>query len=280
MVKANGCPAPYGPAKLLAMGPANEYYRLPPDCPQLDKYTIGELKTTAVCDFSKGAKSPDTVWLVGDSHAEQWQGPLIDLARERRWILKFGALGGCPFAKVQFTGYRTTATEEFRKSCTDWTAEMSDVVAADRPAKVFVSFFSRQEFVDDGTGRSQTDQYRDGVAPYWRKWTKAGARVIVLADPPLNGDVRPPECVTLNPNDPAACAVDRHVAQPPDPLAEVARASRDPQVSIVDLTDYFCDDRKCYSVIGNVVVYFDPNHVNMEYSRSLTPILAEAIDKL
>jgi hypothetical protein len=48
----------------------------------------------------------------------------------------------------------------------------------------------------------------------------------------------------------------------------------------VDLTDYFCDDRKCYSVIGNVVVYFDPNHVNMEYSRSLTPILAAAIDKL
>jgi hypothetical protein len=74
--------------------------------------------------------------------------------------------------------------------------------------------------------------------------------------------------------------VDRKVAQPPDPLGEVARSSRDPRVSIVDLTDYFCDDRKCYSVIGNVVVYFDPNHVNMEYSRSLTPILAAAIDKL
>lgn len=104
-----------------------------------------------------------------------------------------------------------------------------------------------------------------------RAWTSAGATVTVLADPPL-GEVRPAGCVTLHPDDPLACAVDRAVAQPPDPLVAAARAI--PEAQVIDLTDYFCDERLCYAVVGNVAVYYDENHMNREYARSLTPMLA------
>jgi hypothetical protein len=274
----DGCPQPFGPAKVVAMGPANEYYRSPPGCDLVDDDKLGETKTTYVCDFSRGAPDPEVVWLVGDSHALQWQGPLVDLARERGWLFKSATVGGCPFAKVEFTGYRAPAEETFRQACMDWTEHMTDVVAADAPSTVFMTFFARKELVDDGSGRSPTDQYRDGLEPYWRTWTGVGARVVVLADPPLNGDVRPVDCVTLNPEDPVACAVNRAVAQPPDPLVEAARAS--PTVSLVDLTNYFCDRRKCYAVIGNVAVYFDENHVNLEFARSLKPMLAKELDRV
>jgi hypothetical protein len=83
--------------------------------------------------------------------------------------------------------------------------------------------------------------------------------------------------VTLNVDDPLACAVDRELAQPPDPLVEAARETDVENVTLVDLTDYFCDERRCYAVVGNVAVYFDSDHLNLEFSRSLKPMLVDAL---
>lgn len=275
---ANECREPFGPAKVVAMGPANEYWHLDRRCTVLDKYKVGDKITNLRCDFSRGARDPEVVWLVGDSHAQQWQAPLLDLARERRWVLKIALLGGCPFAGIEFAGYHHPAPESNTRPCMEWTATMADVIADDAPSSVFMSFYAREEFADDGSGRSQTAQYRDGLDEYWRKWTGAGAQVVVLADPPLNAEVRARDCVELNPLNPKACAVDRKVAQPPDPLSEAARTSHDPRVSLVDLTDYFCDRRSCYAVVGNVVVYYDANHLNLEFSRSMAPMIARGLD--
>jgi peptidoglycan/LPS O-acetylase OafA/YrhL len=265
------CPDPFGPARSVAMGPANEYFKLPRECKQLDEYKAGDTPTTNVCDFSGGGPGAQVVWLVGDSHAVQWQGPLLDMAREQKWVFKSGTLGGCPFAQVAYKGYRTPADAAARETCETWTRSMSDVVAADHPSRVFMSFFARKESIDDGSGRSTVEQYRAGLTPYWQKWIAAGAQVTVLADPPLNGDVRSPDCVALNPDDPVECAVDRGRAQPPDPLVLAARDN--PAVTLVDLTDSFCDAQKCYAVVGGVSVYFDANHMNLEFARSLKPML-------
>jgi peptidoglycan/LPS O-acetylase OafA/YrhL len=273
----NNCEDRLGPAKIVTMGPANQYYNTPKECRQIDEHKAGDAKTVSICDYSKGATKPKTVWLVGDSHAQQWQAPLFELAREQRWILKLALLGACPFAKIDFTGYRTVASEEKRRTCIDWTSHMTEVVASDKPTMVFVSFFAREEHADDGSNRSQTDQYRDGLEPYWQRWSDTGAKVVVLADPPLNRDVRAQDCVELNPTNPLTCAADRKVAHPTDPLTEVAKSTRVPGVVPVDLTKYFCDKQKCYAVVGNVAVYFDADHLNLEFSRSLKPMIAEAI---
>ncbi|MFI9009090.1 acyltransferase family protein [Actinosynnema sp. NPDC053489] len=273
MIPGNDCADPFGPAEVVHMGPANEYFKAPPGCVAAEGSD-----EVSVCDYSGGAASPRVVWLVGDSHAQQWQPPVADLARARGWVLKFAYLGGCPFADVRFVGYRGTATDEVRRECADWSARLTDVIARDRPSVVLTSFYARREVVDDGSGRSQTEQYRDGLEPRWKRLTDAGARVVVLGDPPLNGEVRDHQCVALNPRDPAACAVDRAVAQPADPLAEVARTSGNPDVSLADFTDYFCDERKCHGVVGNVAVYYDPDHLNAAFSRTLAPMVEEALD--
>ncbi len=266
-----GCPDPFGPAPVTAMGPANLYYQLPPECRELDQYMVNDAKTTRVCDFGGGAPDPEVVWVMGDSHAAQWHGPLVDLAREHKWVFKSTILGGCPVAKVNFVGYRTPADDSFKQACMGWNREMVDAIAEDQPARVFVASFSRRELVDDGTGRPQAEQYRDGFAPYVRAWTAAGAKVTVLADPPL-GEVRPSDCMALHPDDPLVCAVDRAVAHPPDPLVEAALGI--PEAQVIDLTNYFCDERRCYVVVGKVAVYYDYHHMNRDYARTLTPMLA------
>jgi peptidoglycan/LPS O-acetylase OafA/YrhL len=179
LAPGSGCPDPFGPAKVLAMGPVNEYWPIPPECgTPVAKYSIGDRPTTWVCDFSMGAPSPTVVWVVGDSHADQWMGPLLDLARKHRWVLNRALLGGCPFAKIAFVGYREVKTRAGGQTCTQWTAQISDAIVRDRPALVFTSFYARQEFADDGTGRSQTEQYRDGLTAYWNAWTAVGTRVV------------------------------------------------------------------------------------------------------
>jgi hypothetical protein len=274
----HACPNRFGPADVPVMGPANEYYFTPPPCVQGDVNRAENVRTVTVCDYSGGDPTAKTVWLVGDSHAQHWQHGLFELAREQKWVLKLGLLGGCPFADIEFTGYYGGPADDFtRHRCMDWTKRQADLVAADKPDLVLFSFFARAEDPDDGSGRSKVEQYRSGLEEYWRKWSDAGARIVVLADPPLNGAVRDENCVALNPTDPVACAVDRSVAQPPDPLTEVARTTRVPGVTLVDLTKYFCDDRKCYAVVGNVAVYYDHDHLNLEFSRTLKPVLARAL---
>lgn len=277
LVPENGCADPFGPATNVTMGPANEYFTLPADCgPQLDQYLSDGRKTTTRCDFSRGAAKPTVVWLVGDSHAQHWQGPLLAIARKNHWVLYFSYLGGCPFAKVQAVGFEGNVVPGGDQRCTRWTASMVEVIAASRPTYVFTSFFARQELVDDHTGRSQARQYQEGLAAYWSAWTGVGARVFVLGEPPLNRGVRSVDCVALNPSDPRTCAVDRAVAQPPDPLTLAARASTDRNVKLIDLTEYFCDRQRCYGVVGKVAVYYDASHLNQEYSLSLEWMIAAA----
>jgi peptidoglycan/LPS O-acetylase OafA/YrhL len=278
LVGANGCTEPFAPASSTAMGPANEYGRHDPICRGNAEYNAEDTVTTATCDFSGGKPSAKKVWLLGDSHAQQWQEAVYEVARERKWVLKTSYLGACPFADVRMVEFRgqPVASKDVNR-CANWTRKMTDMIAADRPSMVLTSFFSRREKVDDRSGRSQTDQYRDGLEPRWRKWTDAGARVVVLADPPYNGEIRSPDCVALNPSNPLACTSPRAEAQPPEPVVEVARSSKNPGVSVVDLTDYFCDEQKCYAVVGKVPVYYDPDHLNGVYSRSLAPMLAKAL---
>ncbi|WP_434450936.1 acyltransferase family protein [Lentzea sp. E54] len=277
MIGSNGCPDPFGPARVPEMGPANEYWRLAPECRETDYFKVDDKATVKVCDFSGDGEPTQTVWLLGDSHAEQWQPPVFEVARKEKWLLKIGILGGCPFADVEFTGYRSPAGPRDILRCRDWTEQMNPVIANDKPSMVLMSFFSRQEFVDDGSGRSQTEQYRSGIEPWWQKWTENGTRVFVFADPPYNRDVRSTSCVLLNRSNPQACAIPRDRAQPPDPLGEVVKSTRNPRVSLIDLTDYFCDQKLCYGVIGNVAVYYDGDHVNSEYSRTLTPMVEKAL---
>jgi peptidoglycan/LPS O-acetylase OafA/YrhL len=277
LVPGRDCPDPFGPATTVAMGPAYAYWTVPAGthCLTLRQYAASDgTQTTARCDFSRSPAKSTVVWLIGDSHAQQWQGPLMNIARKNHWVLYVSYLGGCPFAKVAAVGYHGYAPPGGNVVCENWTKSMVGVVAASHPKYVFTSFFARDEPVNDHSGRSQARQYEAGLNAYWSAWTRAGATVYVIADPPLNGDVRATDCVVLNPGNPRACAVARNVAQPPDPLELAAKASTDPKVKLIDLTDYFCDQHFCYAVIGKVDVYYDSTHLSLDYSLSLTTMVA------
>lgn len=131
--------------------------------------------------------------------------------------------------------------------------------------------------MDDGTGRPQSEQFADGLRRIWQRWTDSGATVLALGGVPLNGEVRSPDCVLVNARDPLACAVPREEAQPPDPYLLAASDAADPAIRAFDADPYFCDAARCYAVIGGIDVFYDADHLNLDFVRRFSPMLRETI---
>ena len=72
------------------------------------------------------------------------------------------------------------------------------------------------------------------------------------------------------------CETPRDVAlAQADPLAAAAREAG---VPVVDLTDVYCDDSVCPSVIGNVLVYRDTaGHMSATWARTIAPYVMEGV---
>ncbi len=270
------CDDPFGPVTTPTPGALSEYFATPDECGEMtDEFKQGSSLTTRHCDFSGGDASAPEVWLIGDSHAQQWQGLVLDLGRERGWDVTLSYLGGCPITDVDYVGFRSIATDDDAARCDAWSADVRAGVLQQKPDLVFTSSAARLETIDDGTGRPQVDQMTDALARVWTEWREAGVTVVPIADPPFNGEVRDPACVEQNQESPVECAVDRAAAQPVDPT--VLAADRVDGVEALDLSDYFCDDRRCYAVIGGLTVYYDADHLSLAYVRQFRGIVDERL---
>ncbi len=48
-------------------------------------------------------------------------------------------------------------------------------------------------------------------------------------------------------------------------------------VDTIDVNEYFCDDDKCYYIVGNVITHFDSNHITATFARTLAPVMRPQI---
>jgi hypothetical protein len=46
-----------------------------------------------------------------------------------------------------------------------------------------------------------------------------------------------------------------------------------------DLTELFCTADRCPVIVGNTLVYVDSNHVTLDYSRLLAPVIGALLDR-
>ena len=275
------CDNPFGAADYSVMTPENEYFYTPPQCGEfLPILSYGDMQTTHRCDFSGGAEDATRVWLVGDSHAQQWQGPVFDVAEDRGWVVTTSFYGGCPVADVDFIGFRSPWGAGDVEQCRQWSRDVIEAVADEKPDLVITAMASRLQLVDDRSGRPQVEQMSRGLLDAWDRWAERDTRVLALADPPFNAEVRSSDCVLLNEKDPGKCARPRSDAHPVDPVVVAGAAASSPDIAVLDVTDRFCDAASCYAVVGGIPVYYDADHLNLEYARMLRPQIENAVDAL
>ncbi|MDQ0709383.1 peptidoglycan/LPS O-acetylase OafA/YrhL [Arthrobacter woluwensis] len=275
LLKGSSCPNKYGPPDAQNIGKAESPYFAVPGCRgAADPLVVQGVSYLQECDFSQGKADAKDVWFIGDSHAEQWKSVFFDLARKQQWKVRMSLAGGCSLADVRRVAFmdapRLDATSQ--RKCLDWSRQVSDRIMKQRPELVVASTFSAKETIDDGTGRDQLSQYHSSTERRIAKWAQNGTRVIIVRDPPLTLGKSTPTCVLNNKGNALACATERAKALVADPTAQAAEKLQVRNLKVLDMTDQFCDDSRCYAVTGGLFVYFDNNHLTRSYVESLAPV--------
>ncbi len=221
----------------------------------LDEPCAGALKPSRAdiaeaCTQRSGVDRPArTILAVGNSHTQQQLGALLPLAEENSWQVAAILRGACPF------GPRAGDA-----GCRAWNETVLDEILRIRPDAVFtIATAAKADAADE--------QLVPGIAEYVRQLHEAGIQVIAVRDNPRFTDNM------LN------CTLSRGVEACSRPLSDVLAPSNPAAAlaplgaEIIDLTDRTCPDEMCSTVVGNVYVYLDDNHLTWTYAESLAPAL-------
>ena len=92
-----------------------------------------------------------------------------------------------------------------------------------------------------------------------------GAQVLVLGPIPDPRSVVP-MCLSGHLDDATACSPPRSTAVNKPGIAAETAAIKAGGGQYADLTELFCTASRCPVIVGNTLVYFDQNHLTLEYA--------------
>lgn len=221
---------------------------------------------------SYGSSAPvATVALLGDSHAAHWRAAMEVVAKARKWRVVEFARPHCPFslAKPADSEGDPKACAEFNERVLQWLTANPGVTT------VFVSNNARLPMAKKGIGYKV-----QGVLRAFKNLPPTVTKLYVLRDTPTV-QVRTPDCIRravrrkLAPG--RRCAIPRERALVTDGTAVAAQRLGH---GVIDLTPFFCSSKRCFPVIGGILVHKDQDHLTQSFSRTLGPYIGRALDRL
>lgn len=226
-----------------------------------------------VCVFGVSSSTVLKVAIVGDSHAEQWVPALDAIADREKWRVETYLKGGCPFSTVMRTGL----TKAVRDSCKSWNAAVVKKLVAGKFDLILTTHASGRPFAR-ATGETSIEAEARGVRSQLAAVAKrTDAQIIAIRDSPVLR-IDPRSCLdalgsrVFGRSD--RCSSERTASLRPD-ASSLAAESTDR--SVIDLSDYFCNESKCFGMVGAVRVYRDSSHLSGLYVKTLTPYFDAAL---
>ena len=230
----------------------------------------------AICSFGVPAdRAKRHVALVGDSHSFKWRTGFYVAALKRGWNVTSIGQTGCPFSLVA----PPTSTGEALSTCQARNRQLPSWL--ERHPEIDTVFFAQaSQFIRPKKVQSAIKGYEDA----WRTLPKSVKTIIILRDNPkaLKTTL---DCIerAIGDHQPAgtACAIPRArvIGRFTDAAPEAARRLNKPNVGVIDLTDFYCDEKLCYPVIGGVLVTSDKSHLTPLFNTTLVPFLLRALDR-
>jgi hypothetical protein len=223
------------------------------------------------CAFgARAEQATSTIALIGDSHASHWRGALTHVARVRRW--RGLSITTCPLSKaVKRLGHPA------RRNCVRWKRAVFRWFHRHPEVRtVFVSQIASPKGVVVRPGQGVRAAEIAGYMRAWNALPSSVERIVVIRDTPhvpetTGGCIERTVRAGRAPG--PACAIARSSAMKVDTAVIAARRTRSRRVRILDMTDFFCGPRRCYPVIGGVLVFKDGTHITPLYSTTLGPFL-------
>lgn len=272
----NACPEPFAATNTVSPVVASTDRIAPCEQP-----TVSAAYPAASC--VRGQASAElAIALIGDSHAQVMADAVDNFAIAASRKLVEYTLGSCPGLTTD--DHRKTPNEnpsrigddpERLAECAEWTRDVIDEVLQNPSIESVIFTNATLQYLDPADEDRSILQATE-VAGIWKKLSDGGKKVILIRDVPgLPFGELGPTCVQANMSDPRKCSIDRASIDESDLLTAVARAS---DVPVVDLSDYFCDEGRCYAVIGGLVAYWDRAHMTGAFMDSLEPFLLERLE--
>jgi peptidoglycan/LPS O-acetylase OafA/YrhL len=196
---------------------------------------------------------------IGDSHIAQYAGALNVLAMKNHWQLDLYAKGGCPFS-FAIRVHDAILT----KNCPAWVA---NVVAATQNKKYAAIVTSQRAGVPWQGGETSAVS---GLTKLWDGLTSSGNNLVAIKDSPFPGRDMV-QCLQAKKD----CTFSRATGLKFDP--QVASASSNKKITLLDFDNVFCDPNKCFSLIGNTIVFRDDNHLTDTFARTMAPFIEPAL---
>lgn len=213
------------------------------------------------------------VVLVGDSHAAQWTPAFERAATAHGWRLTVFYKAACAFTAAA----DRNRSDVNRPSCLAWNNGVMDWLAGGTaPDVVATSAVRNHAFLDD-EGKESATIAVDGYADRFQELVQGGSQVVAIVDNPqmrktdiacvADGAGLAEDCGR---NEKGALARDDYLT----PATQKVKGAY-----AADLTDYFCVNDECPSVVGPVVVYRDSSsHLTKTYVETLTPYLMKTME--
>jgi peptidoglycan/LPS O-acetylase OafA/YrhL len=240
-------------------------------------YETVEQDRPCVYGDPNGAK---TMYLIGDSHAAQWFPAVDDTAKAHGWKLVAMTKASCQLPQVLVNN---VVLKRPYTECVSWRDQILQRVVADKPDMVVMASNDTDNggMVDAGgqtvPQRGQTDD-PVWVGAWQQTWQKlTGIPMVLLQDTPYPS-ANAPECAAINPRRLMKC--DRPTGKAvveKNRRALVAKAAAQSGIRVINPTPWFCTDKKCPIVVGNVLVYKDNSHMTIAYSHAIAPLLGKAL---
>ena len=231
---------------------------------------VGDMGTSCAVGVS-AEQAVATVAMIGDSHAGHWRAALEAVAERKRWRVLEIARPHCSFS------FSTPApTEAGAADCVAWNQRIIDYLAQNpQISTIFISDNARLPMADRSVA------YRlKGFLDAFSALPASVTTAYVLRDPP-DERATTHDCVTRavkhdwNPG--THCALPRRRALATD--ADITAAQQlGGRLKPIDLTDFFCDAKRCFPVVGGVLVHKDTDHLTQDFAATLGPYLLRAID--
>lgn len=215
-----------------------------------------------VCDYGKTKNYDYTVAVVGGSKSTHWISPMQDIAEEENMRLINITKAGCRF---------TTDTENYTEQCIEWNRNVIDeIVNEDVDLVITLADIAYSSLYDVPAG----------FIEQFNKLDEVNIDVLALRDTPyFKGSV--PECIAQHGENSTECKIVKADVYN-TPSAWERLENKPENVFYADYSDYFCGEEYCDPVVGNVIGYFDHDHMTETFSKTFKPLLqrdvAEALN--
>jgi len=252
----------------------------------IDAFSRGSNDCSWNTDFSN-----TPIYLLGDSHADQYSEALLQVSIEYRAPLIIFSPGGCPFTNIPI--WNSTTSDALNKQCQDYQASRVRWLLKQSPGVVFISnandFMHNSQYkitLSDGRSISVNEpiakKYISNLfTNFVKQLQEAEHKIVFVQDlPQFTGEHywNPRDCLIFTivsgnckgsiPIE-SAFSSDKWVRNLIDDTARVTKQQ------VLDLTNEFCKGVTCYSGSNQEINYRDSNHVTVAFSLKISARFSE-----